>query len=677
MRNHQGEMAELLHSESAVSAIVCLFYRSILGRPAEDGELRSKLEQVLQADDRLAASVAVMRDMLGSDEYRKSVQPHAITTQEFLFPSRLQITPTPAKRLLLVGSCMTTEFSLRLSQISGGVDHDFILFNNAADLPDDLPIPPSEYTAQLLQIPLRSILTDRIIQFKDFRDRFQQEELIDYALTTIDVMLESGLKYQRSHNIPAFVTNFIIPFTPIAASVKEEGTRSDIASIIRRLNEHLARRVAALKNVYLLDLDALAGALGKDAILDDWFHIYSHNTTFFNDWTEMPDDPLFFSSQRLRVGDFRPSRMLEFFQLIWRAMDAKIRVLGQVDQVKMVVFDLDNTLWRGQIAEHYRDGMTPPLSVAWPEGLPEAIHHLRSRGILVAVCSKNDEEIVRERWDRAIPYGWLKLEDFVVVKINWKPKAVNIAEMLDETSLTPKSVVFIDDSPVERDAVATAFPNMRVIGDNPYFTRSILLRAPETQVAVLTHESARREGMIRKQIEREHERAIMSRDAFLHGLNCSVRADIIADVNHPRFARALELINKTNQFNTTGQRWSGNEIRSLFRGAGALIVLDVADKFTDYGLVGVVILRGALIEQFVMSCRVLGLDIERAALSVAVERARAHGHGAVRALVKTTKENRVSQDVYLKAGFSQVGNDYVYDSANLVCPDHIVLTVEG
>jgi len=598
-----------------------------------------------------------------------------LSAQEFLFPSRLQVTPTPINRLLLVGSCLSTELSKRLGKISGDVKHDFILFNNAAQLPEELPAPPGEYTMQILQIALRTLLTDQIVLFKEFRDKSMFGAILDRGMNTIDVMLEAGLKYQRAYHFPALVTNFIVPSTPIAACLVEEATSSDIAWIVRRLNEHLADRVADLKNVYLLDTDALAGALGKDAILDDWYQIFSHNAAFFNDWVERAAHPFYYPYGALRIGDFMPSGMEPFFSLIWRAIEAKIRALRQVDQVKLVIFDLDNTLWRGQIAEHYREGADHPLAAAWPQGLPEAIHHLRARGILVAICSKNDEEIVRERWDLAIPNRWLKLEDFVAAKINWQPKAVNIADILEATGLTPKSVVFVDDNPLEREAVATAFPAIRIIGDNPFLTRSILLRAPETQVAVLTQESARRENMIRKQIEREHERAVMSREEFLRGLDCKLEAEIITDESHPRFARALELINKTNQFNTTGRRWPASEIAALLAGGGRLIIATVSDKFTDYGLIGVIILNGATIEQFVMSCRVLGLEIEKAALSAAIGLARANGSRSIRALMQPTKENRVSQDVYLKAGFTPEDDAFVFDGNELPCPEHIVLTL--
>src|ERR1019366_4237781 len=157
---------------------------------------------------------------------------------------------------------------------------------------------------------------------------------------------------------------------------------------------------------------------------------------------------------------------------------------------------LDDTLWRGQIAEHYETGVNWPVIHGWPTGIWEAVQHLLSRGILTAICSKNDESLVRERWDRAVQFGWLTLEDFTFVKINWLPKAENIEAIIRQANLTSKSVVFVDDNPVEREAVRSSIPGIRVIGSNPYATRRILLWSSETQVLTLSEESVRRDEMI-------------------------------------------------------------------------------------------------------------------------------------------------------------------------------------
>jgi FkbH-like protein len=299
---------------------------------------------------------------------------------------------------------------------------------------------------------------------------------------------------------------------------------------------------------------------------------------------------------------------------------------------------------------------------------------LRARGILVSICSKNDFATVERDWDNVVQPAFIKLSDFVVPKINWRTKAENILEICRELSIKPKSVVFVDDNPVERAAVQAAIPDIRVIGANPYLTRRILLWAPETQVARLTDESSRREEMMRSQIVREQERTQLSRPEFLQSLNCRVEFLHVYGSEQPEFSRVVELVNKTNQFNTTGARWTLAEISGFIGGGGDVIAFRVVDRFTDYGLVGVLFCQGHEILQFVMSCRVLGMDVELAAVNYAVTIMRAkHGGGAVAARLVETKDNSPCRDVFARAGFSVAADDgFVLAAADIpVQPAHI------
>ena len=347
----------------------------------------------------------------------------------------------------------------------------------------------------------------------------------------------------------------------------------------------------------------------------------------------------------------------------------------------MVVFDLDDTLWRGQIAEHYGDGGNWPVLHGWPTGLWEAVHHLRARGILTALCSKNDAGLVAQRWNRAIMGNWLTLDHFVFKEINFEPKADNIARMIGQASLTPKSVLFVDDNPVEREAVRAALPAIRTIGANPFVTRRVLLWSAETQVLRLSQESASRETMMQRQQEREVARASTSRAEFLSSLGCQVRLGTIVTSKDPRFGRGLELLNKTNQFNTTGIRWKHEQLVDLFRDNGRMIVFEVDDRFSRYGLVGVILYRRGHFIQFAMSCRVLGLEIETSVIN-AILRREAKGHAVARfsAAVLETEANMVCRGVYGQCGFTADANDptILKRSADDIAPvaDHLTLAFE-
>src|SRR5581483_2004669 len=378
--------------------------------------------------------------------------------------------------------------------------------------------------------------------------------------------------YNQSHGLLTMVCNFFVPQMSAAPSLRARYGPADLAHIVRKLNEYLAEAVNRYQNVYVVDVNAVMDSLGKQYALDDMIYFYSHGSL-----ANQPDMDLIKGARIEPVppmGEFYGSRMNAFAEAIHEQMIWTYRIVHQTDQVKAVIFDLDNTLWRGQLAEAYRPGEDAswPLPDGWPMGIWEAIHYLRARGILVAVCSKNDPETVRSLWANAVGLPWfLTLEDFSSVKINWNPKAENIRAICEEFNIKPRSVVFVDDNPVERAAVKAALPAIRVIGSNPYLTRRILLWSSETQVAALTDESMRREDMIRKQIVREETRAVMTREQFLATLECSVSFTKMTSVEQPELGRALELINKTNQFNTTGQRWSHPEIRELLAAGGCLL----------------------------------------------------------------------------------------------------------
>jgi FkbH-like protein len=578
----------------------------------------------------------------------------ALAPADFLFPKDLEVTPAKLGRVLLIGSCMTALYHQEFRRIAPETVFDYIVFNYAGALPKP-PVAEQDYDLQYVQLPLRSVLTDHVIWATRFHDAGFAEEILRTAYDVIDAMLGSALAFNESHGILTFVSNFIVPQMSVTTHLTARYSGLDLSQVVRKLNDYLAGVLGRYKNVYLADVNGIAESIGKQYVLDDMINFYAHNGAFFSEWVgyerparieAIPPMPAFYTSRRL-----------EFSDAVYRQIMATYRTWRQMDQVKAVVFDLDHTMWRGQLAEHYRPGEDWPVSDGWPIGIWEAIHHLRARGILVSICSKNDYEAVARDWDNAVRPGFVKLHDFVAVKINWKTKAENIQEICAELNIKPKSVVFVDDNPVERAAVQAALPDVRVIGSNPYLTRRILLWAPETQIMHLTSESAAREEMVRGQIERETERKTLSREAFLATLNCAVRFTTITDNEQPEFNRVVELVNKTNQFNTTGTRWTAQEILQ-FAAMGDILAFQVKDRFTDYGLVGVLFCAGGRIVQFVMSCRVLGMDVELFAVSHAVTLLRAKKPGVVLADLVETPDNSPCRDVFARAGF--VAEDGVF-----------------
>jgi FkbH-like protein len=590
-----------------------------------------------------------------------------LSSADFLFPKDLQVTPTKFERVRLVGSCMTALYYEQFQIIAPETKFDYLVFNYAGALPP----PEQNYDVQYVQIPLRSILSDRIVRATQFQDEGFFAEVLENAYAVIDAMLDSALAYSESHGLLTFVSNFIVPQLSASTNLLARYTKFDLSTVVRHLNDYLAGKLQSYRNVYLADVNGIAESIGKQYVLDDMINFYGHNGAFFREWIsyERPAriEPI------PPMEEFYHCKRLEFSRAVFDQMVAMVRICRQVDQVKAVVFDLDNTLWRGQLAEDYRAGDENwPQPDGWPLGLWETVQHLRARGILVSICSKNDFETVRREFENVVWPAFLKLEDFVSVKINWRTKAENILEICSELNIKPKSVVFVDDNPVERASVQAAIPDIRVIGSNPYLTRRILLWSPETQIASLTDESARREDMIRSQIVREEERKSLTREEFLASLNCRVTFLPIRDAGQPEFSRVVELVNKTNQFNTTGKRWTAQEILDFCATGGEVLAFRVADRFTEYGLVGVLFGRELEIVQFVMSCRVLGMDVELFALAHAATLLRArHAGSAVAATLVETADNSPCRDVFTRGGFAAQGEGRFVLEGMPVIPGHV------
>lgn len=587
-------------------------------------------------------------------------------TSEFLFPADLEVNPTELKAVLLIGSCLTGVYHKQFATRSPNTRFDYILFNNAADLPDVPPLDVGAYDLQLLQFPLRSILTDGVVRACDFNNQQFVEMVAQSARISLEMLVASAMKYNAQSGILTFVSNFIVPQRRTSPSLADEFSDVDMASIVEELNRHLVELVAGYQNAYIADINGIAASMGKRYFLDDTIYFYTHGANFWPDWHQHELAPHWTAPLPGRLEDIPPINSYyenhndEFFDAVFRQLVVGYRVANQIDQVKLVIFDLDNTLWRGQIAEHYRPGQAAwPHLDGWPLGVWEAVHHLRWRGILTSICSKNDQETVKENWGNVFRIRWLELDDFVCPKINWNPKPENIRDIMAEVSLTPKSVVFIDDNPVEREAVKTAFPEMRVIGSNPFLTRRILLWSAETRVTRLTNESKNRENMIRNQFQRNTAQKSLPREQFLAGLGCKLWIRQIVGSDQPEYTRCLELVNKTNQFNTTGERWRADEFaRFVNEKQGKVYAFTVGDKFVNYGLVGVLITADDCIRQFVMSCRVLGMEVEVAVIREIVDMMRAtFKNQTITARLLETKENTPCRQVYTKAGFAADGAD--------------------
>jgi FkbH-like protein len=550
-------------------------------------------------------------------------------------------------------------------QISTACPCDYILVNGLSIL-EAPPLPLEAYDFQLLQIPLRALLNESEYFNLAYASLDAYQAAFAEACARLDMRLDMLLEYNKQNSLLSFVTNFLVPQQHAGGRLLPRYDLRNPSYFVEQLNQHLGLALQAYKNVYLLDIDQIASSIGRRYVQDDSVLTWNHSSLSTN--YVAPQD-----RERLEAltaiheahEEYDEAAIAKYVNSVWFELDAMYRSVAQVDMVKMVLVDLDDTLWRGLLVE---TGSTD--IEGWPLGFVEALAYLKQRGMILGIVSKNTEERIIELW----PYQHVfPLSNFAVKRINWNPKPDNIAELLAEVNLLPSSVLYIDDNPVEREAVKQAFPAMRSLGANPYLWRRVLLWSPETQVANVTPESAERSEMIKAQVQRETERKKLSRDEFLTLLDVSVSLVALHSSSDPRFQRAFELLNKTNQFNTTGKRWLPAEAEQYFAEQGVLYVLSVADRFTSYGLVGVLCVKQGQIDQFVMSCRVVGLDVEFAAVSRLVALMRATEDVPVTALSVETDANQLSRSIWSNCGFLLAGDQYVLPGgvACVSTPAHI------
>ena len=483
----------------------------------------------------------------------------AVADSQYRCPTDLLVTETRLKRVMVIGSCLTAGWPDVLQGRFPDCVAEHFLVNNATVLPDNPPSPPEDYDFHVVQVHLRKILPERDHFVLSYSDPAAHERLFETARDRLSEWLGELMRWNTAHGILTFVCNFLVPQQNPMGRLLPRYDLRNFVYFVERLNQALDQELRQYKNAYLFDFDQIVSTFGRRHIQDDAVWILTHGSALSAAGWE--DD-----QARLepvdRVDCYYPMMTHQLLQHAWAELTAMVRTIRQTDMVKLVLVDLDDTMWRGVAAEGAEISSVVAIE-GWPLGFAEALMFLKRRGVLLGVVSKNDETRVRDIWRRI--YGTrISLEDFAAVKINWRPKAENIEEILAQVNLLPKSVVFIDDNPVERAAVKAAFPEIRVLGPNPYLWRRILLWSPETQVATITAESAARTEMVQKQVQREEQRQRLSREDFLASLGVRASVSEFASTADRRFPRTLELINKTNQFNTTGKRWTLQECESFF-----------------------------------------------------------------------------------------------------------------
>ena len=347
--------------------------------------------------------------------------------------------------------------------------------------------------------------------------------------------------------------------------------------------------------------------------------------------------------------------------------DLAVRILAAQRGLskKCLVLDLDNTLWGGVIGDDGLDGIVLGEGSAAGEAhlaLQRYAKQLKERGIILAVCSKNDAKIAEAAF-RDHPEMVLRRADVAAFQANWDDKAQNLQAIAARLNIGLDSLVFVDDNPIERARIRQSLPMVSVpeMPEDPAHYVRCLADAGYFEAVAFTADDRSRAEQYAANAERE---ALLgsaeSMDDFLRGLDMTAVYGPFTAVNH---ARVVQLINKTNQFNTTTRRYAGEEVARIMEDPGAVTLqFRLLDRLGDNGLISTMILRPTPaeddvleIENWVMSCRVFGRELEFEAMNIAVQAARARGARALVAEYIPTPKNDVISNLYPSLGFTEVG----------------------
>lgn len=353
---------------------------------------------------------------------------------------------------------------------------------------------------------------------------------------------------------------------------------------------------------------------------------------------------------------------------------------------KCIVLDLDNTLWGGVIGEEGLQGIR--LGHTYPGNcfrvFQQALLKLYHRGVILAINSKNNEADAWEAIEQH-PDMILRRHHFAAAKINWNDKASNVKALAEELNIGIDSMILIDDNPIECERVRQELPECEVVclPDQPYLFPSVIDRLPGCDRVRLTDEDKRKGQMYQDQVMRKQsEKSYNNLDEFLSSLDIEVSIDAADHFSIPRIS---QLTQKTNQMNLTTRRYAEADIAGFVESAHTCVFSVAAkDKFGDHGIIGVCILRferdQCLIDTFLLSCRVIGKNIEAAVMAFVADYAKARGANALRGEYLQTAKNQPAADMYERLQFERLSaTQFQADlrTCQLWAPPYITVQVNG
>jgi FkbH-like protein len=443
--------------------------------------------------------------------------------------------------------------------------------------------------------------------------------------------LREGIK--TNSNAVCIFQTFAPPVENLLGSL-DRALPGTLRSLIDNINRELAEEVRISGDV-LLDVAGLAETVG----LADW-----HNPQLWN-------------MAKFAFSD----------ELIPLYADHVARTVAAIrgKSKKALILDLDNTVWGGVIGDDGLEGIKVAQGDARGEAhlaVQQLALALRQRGIVLAVSSKNTDEVAREPFEKH-PEMLLKLEHIAVFQANWNDKATNIQAIAEELNLGLDAMVFLDDNPAERGLVRKLLPQVAVpeLPEEPAYYARTLAAAGYFEAIAFASEDLSRAGFYQDNARRlSLQKQVGGVDAYLASLDMTITFQPFDATGR---ARIVQLINKSNQYNLTTRRYTDPEVIDAENDPSVFTLqVRLADIFGDNGMISVVICRSAGpgiwdIDTWLMSCRVLGRKVEHMVLREVLGHARAADIEKLTGAYRPTDRNKLVVEHYAKLGFTKISEE--------------------
>jgi FkbH-like protein len=442
----------------------------------------------------------------------------------------------------------------------------------------------------------------------------------------------------------------VLPVLPGLLGNNEQRLPASPHRIVRQLNE-LLRTHADSEGVDLVAIDSQAANDGVGA----WH------------------DPMLWHRAKQEV---HPAAAPLYGDLVARIIAAQ-----RGRSFKCLALDLDNTLWGGVIGDDGIEGIVLGQGSALGEAyiaFQRYAKALAQRGVILAVCSKNNEATALEPFDKH-PEMVLRRSDIACFVANWRDKPENLRQIAATLNIGSDAIVFADDNPFERNIVRRELPEVGVpeLPNDPGLYPHCIAAAGYFEALRITDEDTQRTEIYRQNASRAE---LLSSSTDLAGYLESLDMRMSwRRFDRPGLQRIHQLINKTNQFNLTTRRYTEAEVTLLLDDPGTITLqLRLVDQFGDNGVIAIVIGRpsdaepgSVVVDTWLMSCRVLGRQVEEATLNLLAHEAQAAGMRRIVGEYRPTDKNAMVRDHYAKLGFQGVDS-----TADAATPSRWALSLE-